>query len=87
MLQLKKAPIEMPWGKLTHDSVINKLRPYLPQLANEDLVLLCSVYPIDAYRGAFTVLRNRMEQAHPGRRESKEVDLDSAFNRILSDED
>lgn len=57
--QLKKEPIAMPWGKMTFDSVVHKLKEFLPLLPNEELARLISVYPLTAYKGAFNVLRTR----------------------------
>lgn len=59
MSRLSKEPIVMPWGTLTANSVVPKLKVLLPHLNNEELVKLVSIYPIDAYDGAFDILRRR----------------------------
>lgn len=58
--KLKDKPHKNPWGgELTHNDVAAKLKRFLPHLTAEQLLLISSIQPIDAYDGAFGILRRR----------------------------
>jgi hypothetical protein len=59
--RFKEKPYQPEWGgmPLTHDKIIARMKRFLPQLTNDQLLLMTSVYPIDAYQGPLYVLRKR----------------------------
>lgn len=57
----KEKPYSPAWGgpPMTHETIIKKMKRFLPQLTNDQLLLMTSVYPLDAYQGPLDVLRKR----------------------------
>lgn len=62
--KLKVTPHLNPWGgTLDHRAIADKLKQFMPYMTNDQLLLLSSIEPTDAYDGAFGILQRRSESS------------------------